>query len=175
MKIREICNILLNILLITVTAVLVVDLAYGVYARVNNEKLPVLLGFSKAVVEGSSMEPALCKNDMVIAYRKKGGYEIGDVIIFDGDGRLIIHRIIEIAEDGRYVTQGDNAVTNPNPDTYIIYDEHVYGGLVLAISGAGKVMEFMQKWGIVFIPLCVGLYVYLSLIMRNKKKEKSKG
>ena len=174
MKAKKIFNIALNALIIIITLIVVIDLAYAIYARVSNDKLPVMFGFSKVVVSGESMEPTLSGNDMVIALRQRGGYEVGDIIIFDGGNRLIIHRIIRIEDDGRYITQGDNPITNPTPDPHIIYDEQVFGKQIIRIRGAGRAAEYMQRWGIILIPLCVGIYVYVTAVKGKRKSEGEK-
>ena len=60
--------------------------------------------------------------------------KVGDVIIFDaGDGRTIIHSIVEISSDGEqavYVTQGWNI---KDPDPYQIYREQILNTVIIPI------------------------------------------
>ncbi|MCD6301393.1 MAG: signal peptidase I [Staphylothermus sp.] len=71
-----------------------------------------------AVVKGYSMFPLLREGDIVFAYKPKpADIREGEVIIYRSiDGKLIIHRVVEVViKDNRYyyITKGDN---NPVPD-----------------------------------------------------------
>ncbi len=60
-----------------------------------------------AIVEGSSMEPALARGDLAIL-RARRSYEVGDVVGYRSEklGRLVLHRIA--GRDGeRYAFRGD--------------------------------------------------------------------
>jgi len=58
---------------------------------------------------------------------------IGDIITYDYQGRKIIHRIVEIGQDGQgyyFKTKGDN---NPEPDPYLVRWPQVERVLVAVI------------------------------------------
>ncbi len=60
-----------------------------------------------AIVDGSSMEPALARGDLAIL-RARRSYEIGDVVGYRSEklGRLVLHRVV--GRDGeRYAFRGD--------------------------------------------------------------------
>lgn len=66
------------------------------------------------VVSGTSMEPTYKNGDIIIAF-KEDSYSIGDNIVFQPDEVEascprchIVHRIVEINEQGQYMTRGDN-------------------------------------------------------------------
>lgn len=70
-----------------------------------------------------SMMPTLEPGDLVIIENVPiSKVSVGDIIIFNApylDGCsdfTIIHRVVAIAPDGGLITQGDNRLTNPNPD-----------------------------------------------------------
>ena len=75
--------------------------------------LPMPFGVGMAVVLSGSMEPELSVNDVIIV-QQQDGYEVGDVVVYQSDKSLVVHRIIEIS-DGMVVTQGDanNTTTSP--------------------------------------------------------------
>ena len=74
-----------------------------------------------AVVEGISMEPTLHTGDMVFLEKKApGDIRPGDIVVYKGRGRYIIHRVIRVFKynyhgslETCYVVKGDN---NPVPD-----------------------------------------------------------
>jgi signal peptidase I len=82
-----------------------------------------------AVVEGKSMEPLLWTGDVVIVY-KTSEMRVGDVVIYEGRGNYVIHRIIEI-RDNCYVIKGDN---NALPDGCI--PKELVTGKVLSIGSS---------------------------------------
>ena len=47
-----------------------------------------------------------------------------DIILFKQDNKLIVHRIVEISEDQKYYTQGDN---NKQRDDWTINDDQILG------------------------------------------------
>lgn len=65
-------------------------------------------------VDGGSMEPSINQGDLMVITRPLT-LEIGDVGVFQVNGRLVTHRVVGVEPDGRYVTQGD---ANPSPDRW---------------------------------------------------------
>ncbi len=67
---------------------------------------------SFVVVQGESMEPTYHTGDLIYA-RSVDDVEVGDIAVYRdespvGGEVLVIHRIIEQLDDGRFVFQGDN-------------------------------------------------------------------
>ncbi len=97
-----------------------------------------LLGFQPRVVASGSMRPALDVGDIaIIAKAKPGEIRIGDVIQYRRGGMTILHRVVEIVEEGetrRLRTKGD---ANDAPDPDPVPHGQVTGRLVLAIPGLG--------------------------------------
>ncbi|KAK2952913.1 putative signal peptidase I [Blattamonas nauphoetae] len=63
-----------------------------------------------SVVVSGSMEPVMYRGDFVLASgRKAPNYEKGDIVMWRiNKSPIIVHRIIEVTEDGHYLTKGDN-------------------------------------------------------------------
>lgn len=58
-------------------------------------------------VEGDSMQPALDAGD-VIVYRRYGpAAHVGDLVVFEHRGGLVVHRVAAVLRDGRLRTRGD--------------------------------------------------------------------
>lgn len=79
-------------------------------------------------VGSESMTGALNKGDAVIAYKvKEENIEVNDVIVFQTQDKILIHRVVEIEEiDGikHYRTKGDMNGTRDNVDVTM---EKIYG------------------------------------------------
>ena len=71
------------------------------------------------VVEGRSMIPTLYNGDIVIVYKPPPqDISVGDIIVYKSlEGRLVIHRVIEVKTCGDsycYITKGDNNLLPDN-------------------------------------------------------------
>lgn len=123
---------------------------------------PVALGGSTSyvVVTGKSMEPTLHAGDFVVL--RTGEYQVGDVVSyepFDDVPAQVIHRIIDMEEDGTYILQGDN---NSFVDPYFPTADEVNGKFVFSIPKIGEVTWFLAKplvWGSLLL-IAGGLYLY---------------
>lgn len=96
---------------------------------------PLAPRWSATVVASGSMEPALRRGDVVVyAGRAVDEVGVGSVVVFDSDGRSLVHRVDGIAEDGSLVTKGDaNAVR----DSGTIDDAELAGAGELVVPWIG--------------------------------------
>lgn len=85
---------------------------------------PVLFSWHSFVVTSDSMRPALSMGDVVVGKPVTVGdrVAVGRVYVFDdpaaGADRLMVHRVVELRDDGDYTTAGDaNDVTDITPIT----------------------------------------------------------
>ena len=73
-----------------------------------------LFKYSLSSIASNSMYPTLQKGDAIIIKKlndnDKKKIEIGDIIVFQEEGHIITHRVVEIKE-GVYITKGDNNST----------------------------------------------------------------
>lgn len=99
-----------------------------------------------AVVEGKSMEPLLWTGDVVVVY-KSSEIRVGDVVIYESRGSYVIHRVIEVCDNG-YLIKGDN---NPIydgciPKELIVGKVLSIGNSVIKIPGVGYLTLLMRGW-----------------------------
>ncbi len=70
-----------------------------------------LFKYSLSSIASNSMFPTLQKGDAIIikklSDREKKNISTGDIIVFQEEGNIITHRVIEI-KDGVFITKGDN-------------------------------------------------------------------
>ena len=97
---------------------------------------------SYAVVVGSSMEPKLGADDLVLV-RPQARYAAGDVVLYD-DPQLrskVLHRIVRV--DGeRYVLKGDN---NDYLDSFQPTAQQIVGALWVTAPGVGRVTTWLAR------------------------------
>ena len=98
----------------------------------------------KALVRGFSMVPALGDADeLVVNYGAP--YKVGDVIVFDHQGRIDIKRVAGIDDDGVFVV-GDNEVASLDSRKYGPIDpKTVLGKAIFRIHPFGRIPKKGQK------------------------------
>jgi signal peptidase I len=113
---------------------------------------------------GQSMQPAIQPGSLVIV-KSQTSYDTGEIVAYvDSGGINIVHRIIQVTEEG-YVTQGDN---NPGPDVPIVYED-IKGKAALVVPYMAYVGLFMQT------PIGIAMMAIIILVMAiPKSKSKSK-
>lgn len=92
--------------------------------------MPMPFGFGISAVLSGSMEPEYSVDDLVIV-KKSDNYEIGDVVVYQSDNTLIMHRIISI-DGNEIITKGDANNIEDSP----IKREYIKG------KASGKIPEF---------------------------------
>ena len=115
------------------------------------------------VVSGHSMEPTYDLGDLVIV-RERPTSEIGDTVVFEvpdgetGEGLLVIHRVVEVDDEGFFITQGDNRTT---PDRWQLTEENIVGQPLAHLPHGGKLFHFLQQiWVIIVL---IGIVVVMML------------
>lgn len=78
-------------------------------------------------IRGLSMEPLLSTGDYAF-YIKESVYNVGDIVVFNFDNKLIIHRIVDIRK-GLYIIKGDNSY-----NVEIVKSETVLGKVNIIIK-----------------------------------------
>lgn len=136
-------------------------------------------------VSSESMVPTLNVGDVVVL--KKGpqssfnDLKIGDIIVFhstDGGGRTIVHRIMQIYDDGeeRIVrTKGDNNPVSYDGLDYPIREGDYYGKVAYVIPKLG----IGQNSGVMFVAVMVAaIFVIVAAALywkETKRRNKVEG
>lgn len=100
--------------------------------------LPMPFGYGLADVLSGSMEPTFSKGALLVV-KQTDGLAVGDVVVYQAQGELIVHRIIEMDGD-TVVTQGDaNDAADPP------FDRREIKGVVIAhVPFLGTVAEIIK-------------------------------
>lgn len=125
--------------------------------------MPMPFGVGAAVVLSGSMEPTLSVNDLVFVAEAES-YGEGDVVVFEENGNLIIHRIVSISGE-ELITQGDANNVSDAP----IERSAIRGKLIFHIPAIGAVIQLMKTpTGIIAV---LAAAVLLSELSYRKDKE----
>ena len=95
--------------------------------------------FSTLTIASGSMEPKINKGDVVIIEKinNKDKLEVGDVIVYNYNGTIIVHRLVDILKIGDenfYYTKGDN---NESKDSYVVTRDMIIGTTKVKIPFIG--------------------------------------
>jgi signal peptidase len=85
---------------------------YGIIAIIFILVSGVLPIYMMGIGSGS-MEPIIYKGDAIVLTKvnKNTELELEDIIAYEDENEIIVHRIIKINDDNTYVTKGDNNTT----------------------------------------------------------------
>lgn len=130
--------------------------------------LPMPFGTGVAVVLSGSMSPTLEVNDLIVV-REKDSYVVGDIVVFQSERDLVVHRMVA-REGDSIITQGDANNVADDP----IAESAIKGAVVARIPYAGAVVNVL-KIPVVGILLLIGALVLTERSFQTKKQaEKEK-
>ena len=112
--INKIVGIVLNILLIIVTLIILVGIYYLVQIKVFNNDYANIFGYTFFEVATGSMANTIEIGDVVIVELTKDVRK-NDIIVYKEEENFITHRLIEIDENGEFITKGDANNTEDKP------------------------------------------------------------
>jgi len=92
--------------------------------------------FDRYLIRTGSMEPEL-QTGAIVAADSRRAPEKGEIGVYFSNGNAVIHRVIDITEDG-YWFQGD---ANPEPDTVCILKKDVKGTVVFRLNAAAPILR----------------------------------
>jgi signal peptidase len=123
---------------------------------------------SLVVVSGHSMDGTYRTGDLLLTW-PQDDYEVGDVIVYrvpdggPGSGLRVVHRIVT-ADDGRFVTQGDNRDT---PDIWTVTAEDIDGTPTARVPAGGLVLRWL--FSPVALALVAAVCIYLLVVGKDQE------
>ena len=162
----KITKIIINIIVI----VLLYNIILILISCVNKIDNISLFGFKAYIITTDSMKPSINKEDEeIVKKEKEDKLNIGDVITFKKDNKVITHRITNIEEqDGKkiYTTKGDN---NNLEDHEKIDYSIIEGKNILTIPKLGYVVNILENQ-IVFLFIVLVLLILIFFKIRKQEK-----
>ena len=152
-----------------ISIVIVVALLYTVINLAGDNGVSTILGYTVGSVQSGSMSGTFEKGDIIIS-KQIDGEEVkeGDVISFwykDPQAEQIIvvtHRVIELREDGKIVTQGDVANQNNSVDKIeVISKGDVISRYSFKIPYVGAVLDFINTSTGFFVCILIPVFLFL--------------
>lgn len=169
---RKVINILQYIIII----ILIVLIAYYSYQKfILQKKYVSFFNHNFFIILSGSMETTINTKDLIVT-SPKDTYEKGDIIAFNQEETVTVHRIIDVKnEDGTksYVTKGDN---NNAEDLDEVKNEDILGAYNFTIPILGGIIIFFATNPILLIVLIVALvliYFIIKLLKQNYNENKN--
>lgn len=136
---------------------------YNAQSVVGNP-LPMPFGYGAAVVMSGSMEPAISTGDLVFV-KETDQYEVGDVIVYQDQNMLVMHRVQTIEEE-TVIVKGDanNAADAP------VYKTQVRGLVIAAVPAMGNLFLWMKQPAGIVITL-IAAFLLMELPYWKKKQK----
>lgn len=154
--------ILRRIVLIISGLILGLNLYFANASGILGNSMPMPLGYGLANVMSGSMEPTFSQGTLLLVKETKNVRE-GDIIVYQSEKELIVHRIIALTEE-EVITQGDaNHVADPPFDR-----AKIKGKVIGWIPFLGSVAEAL-KTPVVMIVIVVCALLLIEGSFRAQK------
>jgi signal peptidase I len=89
-------------------------------------------------VEGASMEPTIDEGDAIVLRPPPAQVEEGMILTLEVEGRIVTHRVVEVRDDGTFVTKGD---ANAAADDFTGLDVRIVGRYWMRLPELGRFLS----------------------------------
>lgn len=121
--------------------------------------LGLMLSGRVYIVRSGSMEPALMPGDAIVLQPVEQMPNVGDIITYEQQGKLITHRVVGVQDAATITTKGD---ANENADPWKVHFADIRGKMALRIPYLGYFFAFVRQPGgwflLVVLPVVLILY-----------------
>ena len=138
---------------------------YGWNARnLTGNEMPMPFGCGISVVLSGSMEPELSVNDLVFV-RESDSYEVGDIVVYQDGGTLVIHRIVSINGE-EIITKGDANDIADDPINISV----IKGRAVWNVPHIGAAALFLKTPACAVLLLIAAIALFEAPYLRARKR-----
>lgn len=165
--IEKLVNIILNFTFIIVILSIMLIIYSYIQLNILKQEYNTFFGFSIFNISSGSMKETIQIDDIIII-KEENRLNKGDIITFFQDNQIITHRIIEILDDGNFITKGD---ANNSKDSKV-YKQNVIGKVVKIIPRGGVWIKVFSDSKVITC-ICITL-IFIGITIKNNKKEDTK-
>ena len=173
-RLRKVINAIEWIILLASVGLL----AY-IFITTMQGKAASFFGYRILYVVTGSMEPTISVDDyVVVKSADTSSLQKGDIIAFYSEdpeirGKLVIHRILEVKEDGSFIMKGD---ANPVEDPLAVRPDQVVGKYVGRLRFLNWLSSFVSLKKILLLAVIIPMFLMsiyeVSTLARFLKKSK---
>ena len=165
--IEKLVNIILNFTFIIVILSIMLIIYSYIQLNILKQEYNTFFGFSIFNISSGSMKETIQIDDIIII-KEENRLNKGDIITFFQDDQIITHRIIEILDDGNFITKGD---ANNSKDSKV-YKQNVIGKVVKIIPRGGVWIKVFSDSKVITC-ICITL-IFIGITIKNNKEEDTK-
>ncbi len=171
--IEKITKLFLNIILTIVIILIILTIYSFIQLNILKQEYNTFFCYSIFNISSGSMKEAIQVDDLIITKEEENLVE-GDIITFLQDDQIVTHRIIEVLDNGNFITKGD---ANNSKDK-IVDKQNVIGKVIKILPGGGVwIKVFSDKKVITCIVITlffIGITIGYGDNKQDKKKRKRK-
>ena len=171
--IEKITKLFLNIILTIVILLIILTIYSFIQLNILKQEYNTFFCYSIFNISSGSMKEAIQVDDLIITKEEENLVE-GDIITFLQDDQIVTHRIIEVLDNGNFITKGD---ANNSKDK-IVEKQNVIGKVIKILPGGGVwIKVFSDKKVITCIVITlffIGITIGYGDNKQDKKKRKRK-
>ena len=162
-------QLIIRILLFILISVILGFTLYGLNAKAFlKDQMPMPLGFGLGVVVSGSMEPELSIDDVIFVVKDKT-VDIGDTVVYQSKGILVVHKVVNVEGD-QITTRGTANDSDDDP----ISIKDLKGRVVFHIDGMGKAINFIKTPIVSVVILLIAVYLLYKSYSNEKKVKDEK-
>jgi len=121
------------------------------------------------VVRSNSMQPALQAGDIAIVSRHNLHPQPGQIVLYQHQQQLRLHRLIKQLDSGKWLTKGD---ANPVPDKPPVSTAQIRGVVIGRLPVIGRLVGLRPYLGFITFALAGWLLISTSLIIFHDQSDK---
>lgn len=163
---QKIISFILNILLITVTIIIIIGFYYIYQLKIAKNDYANLFGYTFFEVATASMYPTIEIGDVVIVKITKE-VEQNDIIVYTDGQSIITHRLIEKNND-ELIAKGDANNSEDKP----INENMVLGKVIKIVPKLGTWRKVFTSTEIVGLILILIILFGIAFVLPSKTEEK---
>ena len=162
---KKIIHYILRIMLIVIISIVFGLTIYTWNAKsLKGDVFPMPFKIGYGVVLTGSMNPTITEDDLIVV-KRTNDYQVDDIVVYQSNGQLIVHKIIKV-EGEMITTKGD---ANNTPDEPINVKQ-IKGEVIKIHNGIGNLIKFIKSpTGVI---MTLGTSVFLLILSYKKEDEK---
>lgn len=169
-RIKTIISISMLIILLPIFFVSSVIL---INSYINPDEIPSFFGWKPFIILSNSMEDTIKSGDIaIVKVLNINEIKENDVIAFKSDEVVVTHRVVDIinvGEETRYITKGDN---NDKNDINYVLENQIEGIYQFKISRLGNFAMFLQTP--IGLIICLSIPALILILMQTIENNKQK-
>ena len=167
--IEKLIKIILNIVIAFISILVILAIYNFIQLNILKQSYNTFFGFSIFNISSGSMKETIQINDIIIV-KEEEKMKKGDIITFFQDDQIITHRIIEILDDGSFITKGD---ANNSKDSKV-NKQNVIGKVIKILPKGGVWIQVFSDTKVISCIVITLIFVGITIESNEDKNAKQK-